>query len=103
MDKKVKLDMLRKLNESQLRKEVLVPLFEKMGFKDVIQYHGSVEKGKDIIFYELDKFDEKIYTGVVVKAGDITGSVSSSSGAMNVLNQIQQTLNEPYTDIYGLK
>ena len=95
--------MLRKLNESQLRKEVLVPLFEKMGFKDVIQYHGSVEKGKDIIFYELDKFDEKIYTGVVVKAGDITGSVSSSSGAMNVLNQIQQTLNEPYTDIYGLK
>ncbi len=103
MEKKEKLDMLRKLNESRLRKEVLVPLFEKMGFKDVIEYHGSVEKGKDIIFYEMDKFDNKIYTGVVVKAGDITGSASSSSGAMNVLNQIQQTLNEPYTDIYGLK
>lgn len=104
MEKKEKLNMLRKLNESRLRIEVLVPLFQKMGFKDVIEYHGSAEKGKDIIFfYELDKFDNKIYTGVVVKAGDITGSASSSSGAMNVLNQIQQTLNEPYTDIYGLK
>lgn len=103
MEKKEKLDMLRRLNESRLRKEVLIPLFEKMGSKDVIEYHGSVEKGKDIIFYKMDEFKERIYTGVVVKVGDITGSASDSNGAMNVLNQIQQTLNVPYTDIYGLK
>ncbi|MCX6583228.1 MAG: hypothetical protein NT166_23885 [Candidatus Aminicenantes bacterium] len=33
MEKKEKLDMLRRLNESRLREDVLVPLFEKMGFK----------------------------------------------------------------------
>jgi hypothetical protein len=46
MDKKEKLEILRKLDEKRLRQEVLIPLFQKMGFKDVIEYHGSTEKGK---------------------------------------------------------
>jgi restriction endonuclease Mrr len=103
MDKKEKLEILRKLDEKRLRQEVLIPLFQKMGFKDVIEYHGSTEKGKDIIYYETDRYGDKDYSGVVVKKDDISGSVSDSSGAMTVLNQIEQTFDEPYTDIYGLK
>lgn len=102
MDKKEKLEILKKLDEKQLRKEVLIPLFEKMGFRDVIEYHGTIEKGKDIIFNEKDVFGEKVFTGVVVKKGDITGS-ASSGGAMVVLNQIEQTFDEAYTDKYSLK
>jgi hypothetical protein len=102
VDKKEKLEILKKLDEDRLRKEVLIPLFVKMGFRDVIEYHGSAEKGKDIIFSEKDAFGEKFYTGVVVKKGDITGS-ASSGGAMVVLNQIEQTFDEAYTDKYSLK
>ncbi|UCH95557.1 MAG: HEAT repeat domain-containing protein [Candidatus Aminicenantes bacterium] len=103
MDENKKLEILQKLSEDRLRKEVLIPLFKKMGFNDVIEYHGTAEKGKDIIFYEINKFDKKDYIGVVVKTTSITGSVSKSGNAMEILFQMEQTFNEPYTDIYGLK
>ncbi len=103
MDKNEKLKILQALNENRLRQEVLIPLFREMGFKDVIEYHGTAEKGKDIIFYETDKFDAKIYTGVVVKKEPIKGAVGKPGGAMEVLFQVDQTFNEAYTDVYGLK
>ncbi|MDI6784838.1 MAG: NACHT domain-containing protein, partial [bacterium] len=74
-----------------------------MGFKDVIEYHGGIaEKGKDIIYYTMDDFENKEYTGVVAKSNDITGSVSDDEGAKNILFQIEQTLQEGYTDVYNL-
>jgi len=104
MDREEKLGMLQGLSEADLRKNVLIPLFRKMGFNDVIEYHGGgAEKGKDIIYYTIDGFGDKEYTGVVVKIGDITGSVSSSMGAKNILFQVEQTLQEEYTDVYNFK
>lgn len=100
---KKKLAILRSLDEARLRKDVLIPLFSQMGFKEVIEYHGPQEKGKDIIYYDLDRFGNKKYTHVVVKKGNISGSASTSSGAKEVLFQVQQGFQEPYTDIYGLK
>jgi HEAT repeat protein len=104
MDKKKKLAILRSLNEARLRREVLIPLFEHMEFEDVIEYHGgSSEKGKDIIYYKTDPFDRKKYTSVVVKKDNISGTVSKPTGAKEVLFQVEQSFDEPYTDIYGLK
>src|SRR5580700_3801550 len=45
----------------------------------------------------------KHYVAVVVKKGDIHGSVSKHGSASEVLFQMEQSLNEPYTDIYDLK
>ena len=63
------------------------PLFEAMGFHDVIEFHGALEFGKDIVFYEEDKFGERIYYSVAVKAQDIHGSVGKSGNASEVLFQ----------------
>lgn len=104
MDKKEKLSILRKLKEDRLRQEVLIPLFKKMGFQDIIEYHGgSSEKGKDIIFFDIDRMGEKIYHAVVAKIDNITGAVSSSKGVREILYQVEQSFNEPYRDIFGLK
>jgi hypothetical protein len=104
MDRKAKLAMLQKLSEDRLRKDVLIPLFRAMKFKDVIEYHGGVpEKGKDIIYYIEDSFGDRSYTSVIVKKTTITGAVGKKGNAKEILFQIEQSFDEPYTDVYGLK
>ena len=96
--------IIQALDEAELREKLLIPLFTKMGFIDPILHHHSNEKGKDIILKEFDnKFKKTEYLSVVVKAGNVTGSSSSSSGYFALLNQIKQSLNEPYKHIYELK
>ena len=57
-----KIDFLRKLSEAELQKKILIPLLKKMGYKDIIDYHGGVlEKGKDLVFYEETPLNERIY------------------------------------------
>ena len=103
MDREEKLAMLQGLSEDRLRKEVLIPLFRAMKFKDVIEYHGTAEKGKDIIYYTEDSFGDRSYTSVVVKKTTITGAVGKKGNAKEILFQIEQSFDEPYTDVYGLK
>lgn len=96
--------IIQSLDEAELREKLLIPLFTKMGFIDPILHHHSNEKGKDIILKEFDnKFKKTEYLSVVVKAGNVTGSSSSSSGYFALLNQIKQSLNEPYKHVYELK
>jgi signal transduction histidine kinase len=94
---------LRTLDEEALRQIVLMPLLAKMGFRDVIEYHGgSAEKGKDIVCHYSDPMNNRHYVAVIVKKGDIHGAVGKTGNASEVLYQAQQALNEPYRDIYGL-
>lgn len=99
-----KIEIIQDLNEADLREKVLIPLFTKMGFIDPILHHHSNEKGKDIILKEIDtKFNKTYYISVVVKAGNVTGSSSGSSSYFALLNQVKQSINEPYKHIYDLK
>lgn len=104
MIQETKIEIIQSLNEADLRQKVLIPLFTKMGFIDPILHHHSNEKGKDIVLKEIDtKFKKNYYLSVVVKAGDVTGSASGSSSYFALINQIKQSLNEPYKHIYELK
>lgn len=98
-----KVSLIQKLNETELRKAVLIPLLSKMGFVDPIEHHHSNEKGKDIVVKEFDsKFKKFKYISIIVKSSDITGSSSSSDGYFAVINQIKQSIYEPYKHIYDL-
>ncbi|MGY8910720.1 MAG: hypothetical protein ACKVIG_12800, partial [Flavobacteriales bacterium] len=50
---------LKNLNERDFRL-ILIQLFEKLNFKEVDHNHGVTELGKDIVFYEEDKFGTKV-------------------------------------------
>lgn len=99
-----KKEVIQALKEDEFREKILIPLFSKMGFIDPILHHHNNEKGKDIILKEYDnKFKKTLFLAVVVKAGDVTGSSSSSSSYFALLNQIKQAINEPYKHVYELK
>lgn len=98
------MDYISSLTEDELRQIVLIPLLHSIGFRDVIEYHGgAAEKGKDIICYYTDPIGEKRYLAIVVKRTDIHGAVGKTGNAGEILIQIEQSFNEPYTDIYNLK
>lgn len=87
------------LKETDLRSHVLIPLFKKMGFKDVDHYHGVNERGKDITMWNFDEIESRRNHVVVVKAGKISGQANSRrSSAQNAVFQIQQCFAHPFVD-----
>ena len=94
MDPKQKLEVLRHLTESDLRRDVIIPLLGRMDFRAVSEYHGPREHGKDIVCFTIDKLGQRRYLAVVAKTSDLSGAVSSSDGLMEVLHQTEQCFNE---------
>jgi hypothetical protein len=43
------------LREDALRRDILAPLFRKMGYRDVTIYHGPNELGKDIVMWASEE------------------------------------------------
>jgi len=98
------IEYITNLDEDRLRTTVVIPLLSSMGYKEIVEYHGgSAEKGKDVICYYIDPSGEKKYISIVLKRGDIHGSVSKSGNAGEILIQITQSFDEPYTNVYSLK
>lgn len=92
------------LKENRLRKEVLIPLFEAMGFRGISDHHGgSGEQGKDIVMWKNGVLEEREDYGVVVKAGKISGKARGKSSASEVFFQIQQCLGSAYPDLLTLR
>jgi HEAT repeat protein len=103
MKKQEKLQLLRKFKEKPLIDNVIIPLLEKMGFKNITVTHGSLEKGKDLLFYKENEFEEREYTGVQVKAVDIHGRAGEKGNATEILNQAQQSFTHEFHDTYDNK
>ena len=92
--------LIGQMKEDQLSREVLIPLFKAMGYRDVFYYHGgSGEQGKDIVFWESDKLETRKNYAVVVKSVNITGQAKSVKGAAGeVATQVQQAFGSEYLD-----
>lgn len=103
MDLSLRRETLRKLAESDFRRDLLIPLLFRMGFKSVTEYHGCSERGKDIICFDVDKLGERRYLAIVAKVCDLTGSASSNRGLSEIVCQVEQCFNEAYHDLWGMR
>jgi hypothetical protein len=87
---------LEALTEDDLRNEVLIPLFRRMGFHDVRHNHGSIELGKDIVMWAPDALRMREDYAVVAKRGKISGRSSGASSASEVASQVRRALGSTY-------
>lgn len=93
-----KFDALRQIQqEDKFRQNVLMPLFAKMELHPV-STHGTVERGKDIVCFEISAFGFTEWIAIVAKVGKITGSTSASAGFTTVLNQTLEAFHFSYDD-----
>lgn len=83
-------DKLKSLTEKELRK-ILVQMFENLNFKEVVEFHGINELGKDIVFYDIDKFSRQTWYACVVKAKDI---------GQAAYNEVARQINECHRKKY---
>lgn len=75
-------------------REILTPLFLRMGFLSVKFNHGTTEFGKDYLLAEMTKFNNIRYYGVQVKAGNIDGGVNSKID--EIISQIKDAFEMPF-------
>ncbi|MCY4637479.1 MAG: hypothetical protein OXG04_23770 [Acidobacteria bacterium] len=97
-----KLEKVRQLDERGLREDLLLPLLTRLGYSAPTIYHGSQERGKDIITYRNHPLGHREYLAVVAKSVDLSGSVSSSKGLREVIHQVEQCFDTPYEDLFGM-
>jgi hypothetical protein len=91
-------EQLKGLKEDQLRTQVLIPLFRAMGYQGLDHYHGTTERGKDIVMWLPTRTEGRENYAVVVKAGKINARASGKGSAGEVATQIQQCFGEDYVE-----
>ena len=89
---------LAMMNEHDLQRHVLVPLFTAMGYQDVEVHQGTTEVGKDLVMWKPGDIGERLNYAVVVKAKPITGKAAGKSSAAEVRFQIEQAFSSEWYD-----
>jgi hypothetical protein len=54
-------------NEGDFIQRLLIPLLQRLGYSLVVNYHGTLEYGKDLLFAEVDRFGHVRYHGLQAK------------------------------------
>src|SRR5207237_10618824 len=86
---------IAELKEDDLSRDVLVPLFEGMGYRDV-RFHGGgvLEQGKDIVMFREEPVRGRVNIAVVVKSRAINGKMATG----DVVNQLREAFGKKYLD-----
>lgn len=80
-------------NEESFTDSFLIPLLQRLGFSVVVNFHGTSEFGKDIIFGEIDRFGHVVYHGLQAKYVAST----SLSASDELIEDAKQAFNNPFT------
>lgn len=86
---------ISKMDEKQLRQEVIIPLLQAMGFNGVFEWHGGpAELGKDVVAWRHDVLGDRKNLVVVAKATRL----SKNPELQDVAAQVTQAFNTAFED-----
>lgn len=80
-------------DEVYFTKDLLVPLFRKMGFNHVRYNHGPREFGKDLLLSETNKLFNTRNIAVQIKAGNVSGKAHTLIDI--IISQIRDSFEVP--------
>jgi hypothetical protein len=83
---------LRDFSEDEFRDVVIRPLFFRLGFKDGRDLCGPLEKGKDALFSETNKFGQEDIIAVQTKRGNLNLTSNASANLANATAQLRTAL-----------
>ncbi len=80
-------------SEEEFTQSLVVPLLTRLGFSVVLNYHGTMEFGKDLIVGEFDRFAHVRYYGIQVKYESSIGLSSSH----DLIRDCEQAFVNPFS------
>ena len=82
--------------EKQFTLDTVVPLLKALGFQGVRYTHGIDEYGRDLVFYDSDRFGLQRLYCAQVKYGNVSGSASSILN--KIISQVEDGMTMPFFD-----
>lgn len=80
-------------DEADLTDNFLVPLLQRLGFSLVVNYHGSAEYGKDLVFADIDRFGHVAYHAMQAKYKPAIGN----NDVQGLVNDCLQAFANPFS------
>lgn len=84
--------------EKQFTLDTVVPLLKALGFQGVRYTHGIDEYGRDLVFYDSDRFGFQRLYYAQIKYGNVSGSASSILN--KIISQVEDGMTMPFFDTY---
>lgn len=84
-------------NEPVFLRDVVVPLFRRIGFKRVNLTHGADEDGKDVVCFYQDRIGRERCVAVVAKHGKVRGG-SGYNSVSTIIDQVGTAFRVQYPD-----
>jgi signal transduction histidine kinase len=91
-------EAIEALPEEALTRDIIIPLLQEMGYKNVRYVHGTFEHGVDIVCTEETPFGTE-FCGIQVKAVPIHGTKARKEGNVaELINQASSALRHRFVD-----
>ena len=91
-------DAIASLPEEALTRDIVIPLLQEMGYKDVRYVHGNFEHGVDVLYTEETPFGTE-FCGIQIKAVSIHGTKARKGGnVIELINQASAALRHRFID-----
>ncbi|KHK02795.1 NACHT domain-containing protein [Desulfovibrio sp. TomC] len=92
---------LQSLSEHELTIDILIPLFQAIGYSKIDYNGGPYEEGKDIICWKKDELNDIELMVCQVKKYKPTAKASDNKSFMEVVNQLQQASEKSVPNVDG--